>query len=392
MSHFIELLRTSGLVRGVQNTFAEMMTMKKLGTLLALSAVSAVAVACSSDPDPGEFKDPNAASNTSGGTPQPCGPLGCNNDKTGDDLKACATSTLDGKTTPVNIIVALDISGSMCEGVEDPRRDCNSTGSKWQLTKKALTTFFKDPTQKDVSASIITWAGSSCSGFDKPVNPANVALPDAANSLVNALTMTPNGGTPTVAAIKGAQAYAQTVQAAKPGEKVVIALATDGEPTDCGSVSQAATQAGATKASGIPVYVIGVGPSLDNLNAIAAGAGTNNSKAFLVQRNVEVEFAKAMQEIKGNSLGCSLKMPVAPAGEKLDLSKVNITFKANTGTVETVPYSQDCTIASGWKYVPSAAAPEGIELCTSACDNVKVNDKGQLSVVLGCATKTGPTK
>jgi uncharacterized protein YegL len=366
--------------------------MNKLGTLLALCAVSVVAVACSSNPDPGEFKDPNGpAADPNGGT-QKCGPLGCDKDKTGDDLQACATSTLDGKTTPVNIVVALDISGSMCEGVEDPRRDCNAVGSKWQLTKKALTTFFKDPTQKDVSASIITWAGSSCSGFDKPVNPANVALPDAANSLVNALTMTPNGGTPTVAAIKGAQAYAQTVLAAKPGEKVVIALATDGEPTDCGSVSQAATQAGATKASGIPVYVIGVGPSLDNLNAIAAGAGTNNHKAFLVQRNVEVEFAKAMQEIKGNALGCSLKMPTAPAGEKLDLTKVNLTFKTNNGTVQTVPYSQDCSVAGGWKYMPSAQAPESIELCTNACNDIKVNDKGQLSVVLGCATKTGPTK
>jgi uncharacterized protein YegL len=369
-----------------------MKTMKTLSTLLPLCVVSVLVVACTSEAEEPQFEAPTIAGSSSGGPQGPCGPLGCDKGKTGDELQACATSTLDGKATPVNIIVALDVSGSMCEGVEDPRRNCNAVGSKWQLTKKALSTFFKDPSQKDVSASIITWAGGSCNGFDRPLNPANVSLPDTNNSLVNALTMTPNGGTPTLAAIRGAQAYAQSLQQTRPGEKVVIALATDGEPTDCGSVQQAATQAGSTKAAGIPVYVIGVGPSLDNLNAIAAGAGTNNNKAFLVQRNVEVEFAKAMQDIKGNALGCSLKMPEAPMGEKLDPSKVNITFKSNANTVETVPYSQDCAIESGWKYLPNAASPESIELCARACDTVKGNDKGQLSVVLGCVTKTGPTK
>src|SRR5262249_35072663 len=122
-----------------------------------------------------------------------------------------------------------------------------------------------------------------------PLTPLTTATP-----LVTALdTAKPWGGTPTLPALKGAIAYAQNLNKTKPDEKAVVVLVTDGEPgmlidgqfvpgcadNDVQHVVDAAKAAHAAAPS-LNTYVIGVGPSLDKLNAVAAAGGTG--QAFMI--------------------------------------------------------------------------------------------------------------
>ena len=90
-------------------------------------------------------------------------------------------------------------------------------------------------------------------------------------------------------------------------------------------------------AAGTPkvlTFVIGVGTSLTNLNAIAAAGGT--TKAYLVSAgaNVTQQFIQALNDIRKKTLGCEYQMPKTDAGI-IDPSKVEL---------EWTPTSATCTI------------------------------------------------
>jgi von Willebrand factor type A domain len=296
----------------------------------------------------------------------------------------------------LHIVLSLDISGSMCESVEGGSgRDCSSPVSKWQQTRTALKAFFSSPDSKDSLASVMPWpsVGTQCNVNSAPMTPADVQLPDTGNTLDSALNaQTPNnGGTPTAQAINAAVAHAQALKAKLTDNgNVVVILATDGEPFGCTSnLNDAVSAATAAKAAGYAPYVIGVGPSLNNLNQIAAGAGTNMGKAFLVAANVSVSLNMALNEIKKKSLSCNLQIPTPTSGT-INFKKVNLTFKPTGGTERVLVQSQDCSNPDGWKYTPDANAPTGIELCSAACGTIRAADTGALNVVLGCDTQGGP--
>jgi hypothetical protein len=371
--------------------------MKTTSLLVSLCGLALVSVACSgSDDGSPQFQDETpgkpAGSSGSSGVPD----IGGGMPPKPGEFEACASQTVKGTSAPVHIVIALDISGSMCEQVEDPFafRDCSDPGSKWQQTKMAFKSFFSDAKSADSYASIITWAGDSCNGYNTPRNPADVALPDTAGKLLGALSgVQPDGGTPTAAAIAGAVAYAKTLKASLTDNgQVVVALATDGEPTACGQMNGAKAAAAKSVIDKVPVYVIGVGSSVNNLDQIAMSAQTNGGKSILVQNDVATNLNKAMADIKGKSLGCGLQLPAATDGKPVDYGKVNLTFTNNNGATQTVPHSQGCTSPDGWTYTPSESAPTGIELCSAVCSSVKTNDKGSVGVVLGCATSSSPAK
>ena len=175
--------------------------------------------------------------------------------------------------------------------------------------------------------------------------------------------------------------------------RVAVVMATDGFPQDCNnnSISSAGTVA-ASVSSSIPTFVIGVGTLLNDLNALAASGGTQ--KAFIVstqnQAMIGQAFTDAMNQIRGASLACEYGLPAAPAGQTLDFKKVNVQV-TSSGNASTLPFSADCSNASGWKY-DNAAAPTKIQLCQSACDKVKGDGNAKLDLVLGCETQTGTVR
>jgi von Willebrand factor type A domain len=364
--------------------------------ITALVALSVLGIACGGSDDVSDFV-PEATPATNAAEEIPS--LGENsNVGPSTSLESCATATVAGTIAPVHLVIAQDISGSMCqlpsESIDIIGANCSRPGTKWQLTLAALNAFFSDPASVNSHASVITWSGATCSPFETPLAPKDVALPDVAGSLSLALKASaPNGATPTSVAIDGAVKYAKKLQSTlTDGGKVVVALATDGSPTSCGGLPTALTSAASAKTQGFAPYVIGVGSLIPKLDSIASAAGTNGGKAFLVQANIAKELNDALKAIKQQSISCALKLPAAPAGQSLDFGRVNVVSNDGKGDV-TVPYSQDCANASGWKYAPNASNPDSIELCKSRCDVLKAaTKKAEFKVVLGCTTRVTPIK
>jgi von Willebrand factor type A domain len=335
--------------------------------------------------------DPSSGGPSSLGSPESQSPPSPN------DFDKCASATVSGMPAPVHIVIAQDTSGSMCELTADvtAAKDCTVPGSKWQQTIAALNGFFTSQASRDSFASIIPWTTNLamfCANYTA-LTPKDVALPDTNGTLTAALKkIKPDGGTPTANAIKAAHAYATQLKAGlTDGGHVVIALATDGLPTpECGGFTEtgalklAEDAAAAASAAGLPVFVIGVGDAVGNLDGIAAAAKTNGNKAFLVTTDVATELNTALQKIKDQALGCELQMPKPPNGQTLDPKKVNLTFTPPKGAVQTLAYSQDCASSSGWQYFPNAARPTSVRLCGTACAAARASGQGAISIVLGC--------
>ncbi len=375
-----------------------------LGIVSGFLAVAGLVVACGGSADaPGEFpaEEPTGASP---GAPAPgsdSGPKfggGGGGGDAGSVNNECAAVKASAKALPLEMIVVLDKSGSMCEYTSQTSpRDCGNPNSKWKQVTKALEAFFRSFESSDITISLIAFpTGNECSSQTYQTPIVVQKLPDLGSVLATRMNaIQPSGSTPTQPAVAGAVAYAKTLEAkmATGGGKPVIVLATDGIPEGCsGNSIQSAGTALGTVASTIKTYVIGVGGQLGALDALAVKGGTQ--PAFLVSNanpaQVSVDLTAALSKIRGASLACEYTMPAAPPGQQLDVNKVNVQFTVGTGSPRTLLYSADCANPDGWKY-DNAQAPTKIVLCQASCDSVKAanGQEAKLDVVLGCKTEGG---
>jgi Mg-chelatase subunit ChlD len=302
----------------------------------------------------------------------------------------CATATLKATPVPVDILIVQDKSGSMT----DPATMGGMT--KWAATRQALAAFLQSTDAAGLRVGLTFFPlddAHMCSvpGYSQPVVPIG-ALPAAAGPILAALDATnPIGGTPTQPALDGAVAYAHQWEMTN-NRRVAIALATDGNPNNCFSTVQSVSAAAAAAAStGIYTFVIGVGPLLQNLNAIALAG--NTKAAYLVETGNPDDLVAAFKSIQQRAarLACSLEVPPAPAGQTLDPGRVNVRF-SSTGDPKTgallvqVPSRAQCGPMGGW-YYDDPKAPTRITLCESSCHMANTTPEGQLSLVFGCKTQ-----
>ena len=311
----------------------------------------------------------------------------------------CAGTSAAAKPISLDIFVMLDKSGSM--------DDIVSAGmSRWQTVTGALGTFFMSA--QNVSAGLQYFPlfdpkGTSCDVgyYYNPAVPIG-PLPGAGSAQLNALlgsmaATKPLGGTPTNVALQAALKYAADYKAAFKKDKVVVVLATDGQPGDGGNGSQgcfadlnnsaAAAMAGFNGTPSIPTYVIGVGSAVTNLDAIAAAGGT--SKAFVVNDGMPDAFLAALKAIQSSSIGCEYSIPPSPQGGMIDLTKVNVQYTPGGGAAKTeknVANKAACAGGDGW-YYDDPAKPTKIELCPGTCATVQADASAKIDVVLGCDTK-----
>jgi hypothetical protein len=332
----------------------------------------------------------------------------------------CAATRAEAAPVPVDLYIMEDQSGSM--GLE----------GKWDAVSSALKSFVQLPAAQGMSVGLgffprapgpvpaacaacadtdclancgclsITcnarlclcaqYSTSSCfsSDYSFPAVPI-AALPGAARPIIEALVAVhPDGGTPTYAALEGAITYARD-WAARTNRKVAIALATDGEPTNCGdnNVQSVSRLARAAAAQGLLTFVIGVGSQLENLNAIAAAGGTN--RAYLVEgADVQTQFLAALQSIQGAAarLSCAYAIPAPPSGQTLDPTKVNVevTAGSSTTTLGQVADRARCDARGGWHY-DDPRAPTQIQLCDATCTSINSGAPAQVAVSFGCRTR-----
>lgn len=195
--------------------------------------------------------------------------------------------------------------------------------------------------------------------------------------------------TPTLPAMQGGVQFASKYAEEHPDHKVILVLATDGEPSGCNSTldnTTAAAKAGLDGTPSIQTYVIGVGSNLTNLDAIAAAGGT--TKAFLVSdANVQTDLIKALQAIQGAEVPCEYSVPLPAMGKNLDFGKVNVQYTPTTGAeqvLQKVDSAAQCKANSQLWYYDNNTAPTQILLCEDTCEQLTTAGAGKLEIVLDC--------
>jgi von Willebrand factor type A domain len=317
---------------------------------------------------------------------------------------ACGTERRKAEATPVDMFIMMDRSGSMTETVNG--------GVKWDLLVSALRSFVEDPGSRGMGVGIQyfglenTALGANvvtCTPSDYAVPDVAIGvLPGAVPALESSLAAhAPGGGTPTVPALEGALQYASAWVMQNPTHKVVVVLATDGEPNDCGSTVagvSAAAAAGLSASPGIPTYVIGVGSALTDLDAVAAAGGTG--RAFIVDttQNVAQTFAQAMSAIRNAAaLPCRFAIPESDGGRTQDLARLAVVYTPSTGAdagrplpVARVASPAACDPAAGGWFYDDPTNPQVIELCGATCVSVAYDPAGEVDLLVGCQTQVTP--
>jgi hypothetical protein len=311
------------------------------------------------------------------------------------DEKTCTATSAMAKQLPVDIFVLLDRSGSMLEPITGGGGVMPMPGvaNKWDSMKEALTKFVQSPASAGLQLGLGYFpldglAQCDVNAYAMPAVPID-ALPAVATPFMTSISGTiPMGRTPTRPALLGAVQYAQQREMMV-NRRVAIALATDGQPNDCGS-NLAAVSAVAQMASGMGIYtfVIGVGPQLQNLNAIAVAGGTK--MAYLVEMATADQLAAAFKTIQMQAakLACSFMIPPPPAGMTLDPDKVNVRFAATDPAksfdLAMVANRAACGPQGGW-YFDNVMNPKTVTLCETSCAQVNSSGEGQISLLFGCA-------
>lgn len=299
-----------------------------------------------------------------------------------DDGGVCSGSSVTAELIQLDMIVLLDQSGSMI-------------GTKWDTVTVDLKAFFSDPQSAGIGAGIVYFPNDNADDcvwtdyaqLEVPIGvlPGNTAALNA-----NIDSHMPTNATPTYGALKGALYAATTYQDTHPTHKVIVVIATDGDPTDC-AITDAQTIAALAKSArdynGVETYVIAVpGSTISNLDLIAAAGGTVS--AYNVTMNIS-QFAQKMADIRANALSCELPIPKPPMNEQLDPAKVNVKYTpGGSMTAETLPNvltKASCGTKEAW-YYDNNANPTKIELCPSACQKVQADKTATVDVLFGCKT------
>ncbi|MET0592054.1 MAG: VWA domain-containing protein [Polyangiaceae bacterium] len=314
---------------------------------------------------------------------------------------ACIAEPIKGEPIPVDIYVMFDQSGSMATPV--------GSGTRLDAVRAAATSFLNASESRGLGVGIgyfgqFPIGSTSCNPADYAIPAVPIGtLPDATKSLLDSLQrVAPTGETPTGAAIRGACGYAQDHRRAHPDHAVFLLLVTDGVPEapvsmsrGCAPTLDDAVQATTACRSGAPsikTYVLGVGPSLQNLEQITKAGGTD--KTYLVEGgNVSEQVLAALNQIRaGASIQCALQIPAPPPGKLLDFNLVNLLYTNPQGKKTALFNTGDsagCAASGGWFY-DDPGNPQKIVLCDNTCNVVKYEIGGELDYAIGCKTILPP--
>lgn len=350
------------------------------------------------------------------------------NDGLNDD-SACASDKRTGELVPLDMYVMLDKSGSM-------------SGSYWASVKQAFKDFVDSdesrgigmgiqyfpttpkapipppPPSCQTDADCAPYHGDcmpiffQCEGAmippgldDDSCNPDDYKMPDVSMQLLPMVApkikasldkQKASGGTPTYPAVQGAHQYAKDWALKNPGHVTVVVLATDGDPTGCGSATNNTSSIAdladkALKANpSVLTFVIGVGNDFQSdLHVIAKAGGTG--QAIFVDGGQSQEFLDALTKIRG-SVSCEYRIPTPKNGQEADYNRVNVnvTAEGKTETIGRVDSQSQCDPDKGGWYYDDPKNPSKILLCPKSCQLVKSGSQMapvEVDVLLGCKSK-----
>jgi hypothetical protein len=115
--------------------------------------------------------------------------------------------------------------------------------------------------------------------------------------------------------------------------------------------------------------VLGVGPSLDNLNQIAAAGGTEH--AYLVADDSSSGVLEALNQVRATAqIPCEMLIDNSASDLHYDQTSV-VTLDSNCMLSRLVKVESAENCADGGFYFDDATNPTSILLCESTCGEVK---------------------
>ncbi|MEP7052609.1 MAG: vWA domain-containing protein [Pseudomonadota bacterium] len=329
---------------------------------------------------------------------------------------ACAQSSSSASLGQLTMLVMMDDSGSMNEN------------NKWNQVAAAMKAFFADPAAAGLHVGLRLFPsdtptmGCTKSVCDTRTTGQATAITACSTPLVEIAELTAAAaptdtqeakllaaipanprparddaaGTPTYAALQGAENIATEYAAAHPGEKVVVVFVTDGEPNGCderiADIAKIASDTLAAKK--IETYAIGIlGSKEDTINRIAEAGGT--TKGIIIGGSdgatTEKDLLAAFGNIKSANVSCNFPVPPAPANLMLDKDHVNVNYTPGKGKAVTLPRVEkaaSCGTTGGW-YYDDNATPTQILLCGNTCMTVQADTGAALQVLYSCVGSEG---
>lgn len=223
-------------------------------------------------------------------------------------------------------------------------------------------------------------------------------IAERVNEIDQSLSRRPlQGLTPTAPALEGAIAHAREWATAHPEQTVVVVLATDGIPTECGDDLANIVSIAETGVNSNPevrtlvfgVFQLGDALSINNVNQIARAGDTDQALLIDTQADVNAQFLKALRSIRGNTFACEFQL----SSTAVNYDLVNLEFKADPDAeAEQLTYvesASECDPRKGnWHYDigPDNGTPTRIEVCPGVCTRFKAAVEGELSLQIGCKT------
>jgi hypothetical protein len=297
-----------------------------------------------------------------------------------DSTVASCGSTVNIDTRPVqtDILIVLDRSDSMIWSLTS-NSNCaaGATGctTRAAAVVSALSTVVTDHSDIRWGLELFpTTSGGMCSVPSAPEVAISSNSTAAIESKLAAFSMAYS--TPTAPAIDVAVAYLKTV---KDANNKVILLATDGLPT-CGGGGDwttdgmtATTAAVATaKNAGFLVYVVGIGPSVGNLNSLAEAGGTGSYYPATSTDALDTALAKIAKVATST---CVFKANTLPPDKDLVTVYVDAKLVAQDGS-------------NGWAFDPSDPTYSTIVLTGAYCQNVLAGATAEIQITFGCPDAT----
>lgn len=353
--------------------------------LLGMALIPAL-VACSASGDSNTYG--NAGSGGAIGSEGGMIDTGLTGDGEIDPDSSCATTTLQAERIPLDMYLMVDTSGSMA-------------GPKLELLKSGLKAFLEDADSAGLGTAgqkfPIGGLNETCDPvvYGTPAVPWAI-LPDTTlASWIN--TLTAEGYTPSIPALRGAVDACKARVASEPGRKCAVVFVSDGEPEgNCPPVSISADTplgeiAAEANASDIPVFAVSfygissVGQKI--LITIAQKGGTQVPFA-IKEGAVSKDFVDALAEARGAALGCEYQMPTTDTGTvNPNLVKVGYT-PGSGGEPQSIPRKMslsDCGSGPGWAYDDNDN-PSKLVMCPATCDVMRADSTGKVDILLGCSS------
>jgi Mg-chelatase subunit ChlD len=327
---------------------------------------------------------------------------------------ACAQSSSAASLASLTMLVMMDDSGSM------------NDNNKWTQVATAMKAFFADPAAAGLRVGLRLFpsnaptagcwdtvcnmdqatAITACSSALVDIGQLTAAAAPADTQEAKLLAAIPakpqpkggnnSGGTPTYAALQGAENIAVAYAAAHPTEKTVVVFVTDGEPNGCDEkIPDIAKIASDTLAAHeIETYAIGIlGSNQKTMDQIAQAGGT--MAGIMIGGSsgttTEQDLLTAFGNIKASNVSCDFAVPAPPSSLMLSFDNVNVNYTPGKGAESTLPRVQDaaaCGTTGGW-YYDNNAAPTQIHLCANTCTLVQADTGAALQVLFSCVESQG---